>query len=276
MKKFMTLGLVAVMAAGGAMADDGVVIVDQTASGSSSPTEVTAEAALMSAYVWRGQVYNNDAVFQPQVTISHYDFSLNVWGNFDLGQNNSGNEGGFSEIDFSLAYTLPMDLSEISIDVGLINYTFPNAVSSSTDPDTTELFVSATVTSWKDYFIPSVTGFGDVDEVDGTYFLFDVAIPVSVSDVFAVDAGASAGWGNTSYNDAYWGYGAPGSSTQAKDSGWNDYNVYANASYELMENVTLSANLTYTWLDGTVRKGGNANYEAARKVWGGVNVAYDF
>lgn len=270
MKKIMTIGLVAALASSGALADEGVVMVDQSSAGAASTTEVSVDAALVSAYVWRGQVYNNDVVVQSQVTVAHQGFSLNIWGNFDLGENNTGTEKSFSEIDFSLAYSLPVNMNQVAIDVGLINYNFPNNGDADSGPDTTELFVKATFLSWADQFIPSITGFGDVGGADGTYFLFDVAVPFEVSDYLAVEAGASAGWGNTSYNDKYWAKG--------KDEGWNDYNVYATASYELLENVTLAANLTYTWLDGRVRSHAEDadKYEASRKFWYGVSVAYDF
>ena len=39
---------------------------------------------LVSSYVWRGQVINNDFAFQPQLTASQYGLSLNVWANYDI------------------------------------------------------------------------------------------------------------------------------------------------------------------------------------------------
>ncbi|MCF7816902.1 MAG: hypothetical protein K9M54_03370 [Kiritimatiellales bacterium] len=265
MKKFMTIGMMAVLAAGVANAQNDVVIVDQAGGSDASEPQITLETALVSAYVWRGQVYNNDFVAQPQLTLSQYGVSLNVWGNYDLKENINGTAGNFSEIDFSLAYTLPIDINEMSFDVGLINYNFPNSANKSTS----ELFASAKVLSWKDYVIPSVTVFGDIVEVHGTYVLFDVVAPYQVSDYFAVEAGISAGYGNTAYNTAYW--------TGTADAGWNDYNFYGNASYEIVDGVTVSANLTYTMLEGgDVRDGAKGKYEADNKVWGGVNIAYDF
>ncbi len=268
MKKMMTIGLAAVFAAGFASAQEDVVMVGQPVSGGAT---ISAEAALLSSYVWRGQVINNDAVIQPQVTVAQGDFSLNVWGNHDLVEGTAGKTGEFTEIDLTLAYSLPVEINEMTFDVGLINYNFPNTTDSDTGnavESTTEIFVAATFQSFKDWFIPSITLFGDIDEVRGTYVLFDVVAPYQVSEYFAIEGGLSAGYGNTSYNTSYW--------ADEADAGFNDYNIYANAAYEIADNVTISANMTYTMLEGGVIRDSADSYENDKKFWGGVSVAYDF
>ncbi|MEE9369300.1 MAG: TorF family putative porin [Pontiella sp.] len=273
MNKLMTIGMTAVMAAGIAGAQNDVVMVGQAPSNDKSITEVTGEIALVSAYVWRGQVLNNDIVMQPQITASSYGVSVNIWGNYDLGENNSGNKNDFSEMDVSLAYDIPLDLNDMVFSVGLINYNFPNTPDASTSDgvanSTTELFGKATVLTLKDYVIPSVTLFGDIRQADGIYLLFDIVAPYEISDYLYAEAGASAGWGDTSYNDYYWG--------GDQEKGFNDFNLYANLSYEIFENLTASANLTYTFLDGgAIRNAAKVLYENDNKFWGGVNLAYDF
>ena len=278
MKKAMIIGMVAVLAAGTAIAQDDVVMVNQGAS-EASETQVTLEAALVSSHVWRGQVQNNDFVFQPQMTASQYGVSINVWGNLDMGKSFNGTQGDFSEIDLSLAYTLPLNINEVAFDIGLINYHFMgngDKDPATGDPigtaSTTELFARATILSWDDYvvpFIPSVTFFGDIDQVDGTYILFDVAFPYEVSEYLVVEGGVSVGWGNTRYNDHYW--------DAALDAGWNDYNFYGSASYELMEGLTAAASVQYTFVEGgALGDAAAAMYEADNKFFGGVSIAYDF
>lgn len=263
MKKVMTVGFAALMAAGIAGAQDDMVMTGMPPADKAAPA-VSAQVGLLNAYVWRGQVYNNDFVIQPQLTLSQYNFSFNVWGNKDLTQNYLGNNGQFSEIDLSLAYTLPIDVNEMSFDVGAINYNFPAGGDS-----TTELFASAIVQSWRDYVIPSVTLYADIEQVRGIYALFDVNVPYEISDYLSVNGGVSIGWGNNTYNDYYW-------PLNDQKAGINDYNLYANASYELTESLTASANLTYTMLEGGSIKDSAAVYESDSKLWGGVNIAYDF
>ena len=275
MKKMMTVGLAAVFAAGFAGAQDDMVITGQAPAVDYAQTEVTGEAALMTAYVWRGQVYNNDMVFQPQITASHYGFSVNVWGNYDLGKNVNGVENDFSEIDVSLAYTLPLNLNDVSFDVGVISYNFPGNGSTklSKSPSTTEVFAKGTLLTLADYVIPSITFFGSVKEAKGTYVLFDLVAPYQISDYLWVEGGVSAGWGNTSYNDYYWGvvFNPADPSSADRDKGFNDFN------FEIFENLTASANVTFTALSGgEIRDSAKILYEDDQKLWGGVNIAYDF
>ena len=138
---------------GSAFAQDGVVIVDQGAIYSSSMTEASMEVALASAYIWRGQVINNDAVIQPQITLSQYGFSANMWMNYDISGNTTGVENNASEFDFALAYSLPVDINQMAIDVGIVNYNFPaNGTYDSNGKtigvqSTTEVYLSATILS---------------------------------------------------------------------------------------------------------------------------------
>jgi hypothetical protein len=274
MKKGLVIGFAALVTAGSVMAQDDVVMVGDMGGSSSSAALFTAEAALVSSHVWRGQVLNNDFVIQPQLTASQYGVSLNIWGNFDLGKNYLGVQGNLSEVDVTLAYTLPINVNEIAIDVGIIGYSYP-ANGDFIDPiginkkSTTELYAGATVLSFQQYVIPSVTLFGDVNEADGVYILFDVVAPYQISEYLSVEGGISAGWGNTSYNDYYWGGN--------QDAGWNDYNFYGNLRYEILDNLTGYANLTYTLVEGgSLSDAASAIYESDQKFWGGVNIAYDF
>lgn len=280
MKKVIATGLAALFAAGYAGAQGDVVMVDQGTSGGGSEAQASVEGALVSSHVWRGQVLNNGAVFQPQFTVAQYGVSFNIWGNYDLAENYLGINGDFSELDLSLAYTLPLDLNDVSFDVGVISYQYPansdlgGAGFGVNSKSTAELFAAAHWLTFRDYVIPSVTLFGDVKEANGVYVNFDVVAPFEISDVLWAEAGLSTGYGNTSYNDYYWGTLANGGSV---DKGWNDYNFYGTVSYAILDNLTASFNLTYTGTyGGQIREAAKRRYEAAEKVWAGLNVAYDF
>tara|TARA_A100001015_G_scaffold320382_1_gene446550 strand:- start:1863 stop:2699 length:837 start_codon:yes stop_codon:yes gene_type:complete len=278
MKKSMIVALG--LMAGTVSAQDGVVMVDQGAVYSEAMTEATLEVALASSYVWRGQVLNNDAVIQPQITLAQYGFSLNMWMNYDIGSNRNGVQRDVSEFDFSIAYSLPMDINQMAIDVGLVNYNFPANGTYNTDgltegnKSTTEAYLSATFLSFKDLFIPSVTLFGDFEEVEGTYVLFDVFVPYELSEYVGLAAGVTAGYGNTKYNDVYW----TADGTGDFEGEFSDYSLYATASYEVSDRLTAGVTLNYSMLNGDSFKNGAkaAGYEADDKVWGSLNVAYDF
>lgn len=268
MKKFMVVSLAAVFAAGFAGAQNGVVMVGQAPSGSGSEAEVTAEVGLLSAHVWRGAVLNSDPVLQPQLSVAQYGVSFNVWANYNFSNGKStGVDNEISEIDLSLAYTLPLNLNDVSFDVGYISYQFPANGDVST-PSTAELFASAYWLTFKDYVIPSVTLFGDVKEMDGTYVQFDVVAPYQISEYLRVEGGLYTGYGSARYNDFYFGH---------SQKGFTDYSIYGTVSYEILDGLTASFNLTYTGLfGGAVKENAKQFYEAGEKFWGGVNLAYDF
>ncbi|MCF7847431.1 MAG: MipA/OmpV family protein [Kiritimatiellales bacterium] len=252
MSKLMIVCLAVVMAVGSVFAAD---------TAERERVQVVAEAALMSAYVFRGGVVNDGGVVQPQLTLAQYGFSFNIWGNYDIDHNVAGVHNDFSEIDLTLAYAIPLPTDAVGVDVGFIKYLFPNSAAD----DTQEAFVAFTVNAVP-ILIPKMSMFADFGEADGFYTLFELTAPFEISDVFSLEAGASAGYGSTGYNKFYWNDGR----------GFNDYNVYAGARYELMERLALSASLTYTWLDGVVRSAGTANYQADNLLWGGINLAYEF
>ena len=140
MKKAMIAAVCLI--AGSAFAQSGVVMVDQGAVFNSGFTEATLEVALASSYVWRGQVLNNDTAVQSQITLAQYGFSVNMWSNYDIGSNKDGVKSDMSEFDFSFAYSLPVDVNQMAIDLGIINYNFPDNGTDLQDnnPSTTELF----------------------------------------------------------------------------------------------------------------------------------------
>ena len=271
MNKFMTVGCAALMVAGVAGAQVGMP------AGGSEP-EITAQVDIDSSYVWRGLVYNNDMVVQPQITIEHYGVSFNIWGNYNLGSDMSGVSGDFSEIDYTLGYKLPVNWEDLEISVGMIHYTFPNVtVNDAAAEATTELYLSGTLTTFADMVvpvIPSITLYGDIDEARGTYVEFAVEVPYELSDVLSASFNVSAGYGNTAFNDFYFD---PDQNTSGIDAKWDDFSAGVQLAYAVSDDLTASVQLQASMFEGgAVRDGASDTYESQSKIWGGVGIAYDF
>ena len=162
----------------------------------------TLEVGLASAYVDRGQVINDNPVFQPQLTLSQYNFSLNLWANYDFGANKDNVRNAVSEFDIAFAYSLPIDINQMAIDFGLINYNYPGNGDSS-NPSTTELFLSSTFLSFQNIFTSLLQCLLIYKNIL-IYFLLDVFAPYELSEYVGLIYGFSAGYGNTSYNDEQW------------------------------------------------------------------------
>jgi uncharacterized protein (TIGR02001 family) len=253
MKKFLLMLTLGAIAGLGFAQDEMRVSEDR------SDVSVTGEVGLYSAYVWRGQVLNDDLVAQPQLTLSKGAFSLNVWGNYNINGKGSQDDFDLSEVDYTFAYSLPMNTDEFSVDVGLIHYTYPESGDDATD----EIFLQS---SFHNIILtPVLSVYYDVDEVDGLYMDLAVSQAFCFSDALCAEIGGSIGWGNNDYNDFYFNDGG---------SGMNDYNVYVSSDYKLSENMSVGALLQYTYLDGAQRSSGE--YLGDDLVWGGVSVSYTF
>lgn len=103
----------------------------------------TADATLsldfVSAYVFRGNTFNNGPVLQPGLSVGNFKLNektaipltLGVWGNMDLGDyNGTLQEGDFSEIDFTASYALPEVIDKLGWSVGYTEYVYPGGADS--------------------------------------------------------------------------------------------------------------------------------------------------
>ncbi len=255
MKKFLFMAMVAVSA--------GMVMAQESALTQEQPSDVSlaADVGLYSAYVWRGQIINDNLVAQPSVTAAKGPFSLNVWGNWNGVTRSDGNDD--TEVDYTAAYTLPLPTNHVSVDVGVIAYTFPG--SGNEVKPTEEVFLKSTFNSI--ILTPVASAYYDVDQGNGWYGNLAVSQGVEISDAMSAEVGGSIGYGSRTYNKV-WG--------EANGSGAvNDYNVYVSTDYALTEDLSLGALLQYTRLDGGV---GN-DLDGAQNndiLWGGITLSYKF
>lgn len=163
--------------------------------------EVTAD--FFSKYIWRGQNLNDEPLFQPSISARCGGLTATIWGNLEL-TSIHGNNGDFSELDYSLDYSASIPgIEGVGYSLGVIYYDFPGTVTS----DTTELYWGLS------FDLPlnqSVTVYHDIDEADGTYV--SLAIKHNIENIaelgldmpVGMEMGASIGWASGSYNKYYW------------------------------------------------------------------------
>jgi hypothetical protein len=161
-----------------------------------------------SKYIWRGQNVDDKSVLQPAASASIYGFTASIWGNLDLTNKSAtapDNTGEFSEFDYTLDYsgTVP-DVDWLNFSVGTIYYRFPNTVFETT----TEIYGGLSLDA---PLSPSFKWYRDVDEFKGSYFQFGVGhifekiIKMNEKCYCGLQLGASLGWGNSAYNNGYFG-----------------------------------------------------------------------
>ncbi len=161
-----------------------------------SPVSFEVTADFFSKYVWRGQNVTDDWVFQPGISAAYGGLTGGFWGNLDLTDEND-ESGEFIEYDWYVDYSGQVN-DTVGYSVGAIYYSFPGGEA------TTELYWGL---SFDVPASPSVTVYHDVDEIDGTYVALGVGHSFEdLEDLpFGVDLSASLGWGDSSYNEGYWG-----------------------------------------------------------------------
>jgi hypothetical protein len=196
--------------------------------------------AFNSKYVWRGIVVVDDWVAQPSVTAGIGGFSVNVWADYMLTDQN-GRQNEFDEIDLTADYTF--ELGKFSIPVGVIVYTFPGSDAS----DTTELYAGV---SYDWIVTPSIKIYRDIKETNSFYIQggldWSYDLP-KLSDMvgWAVGLGGTIAYGGTDNNLFYYG---------ADQDGLTDYSVYLNVPFKIGEYVTLTPQVILTGLiDSTIK-----------------------
>ncbi len=242
-----------------------------------SPLEAELSVDAFSAYVWRGQVLNEDPVLQPQWTISKGGFALNVWASYNLTDKLGDDlKNEFSEVDLTASYTHLV--GPVEFEIGVAEFLFPNQSDTEESetvtnafavPNTREVYLSAALPDV--ILTPTVTVSYDFEEVEGFYAAIELSHSLEISDMIALDLAFSTGAGDEEYNKYYFGL---------DDMKLNDGNVSAALPVTLSESWTVTPAITYTWLwDSDVKdsaKENDAYFNKDNLLWGGVTVAYTF
>lgn len=215
----------------------------------------SADVSFANIYIWRGLALTDGPVMQPSLTLGAGGLSLNAWGNFELDDVND-NEFKFTEIDLTADYAFELEM--VTLNIGVIYYTFPN-----TDFDSTlEFYVSAALNT---IISPSVTVYKDVDLVEGMYANFGLGydLPIEDSDV-TVSLAANAGWGDEDHNLFYYG---------AAEATFTDLLLSGSVSIPLTDQLSLGGMLAWSNLLSDEIE---ANFEEPDNFIGAISASWAF
>jgi len=223
------LGTAAVLAGAG-----GVRAEEATAAAS-------ADVSVLSAYVWRGQVLNDEAVAQPAVTVAKGGFSLNVWGNLNLTDKITGEDGELSEVDLTISYSRAVWKGTIG--AGLIEYLFPNQTLAAADgsgvgyPGTREVYLTAALAGLP--VAPSLAVYCDFGEADSFYGLASLAYSTGLGRSLSLSANVSIGYGAPGYNEFYFG---------VDEAAFNDASVGVSLAWSAAPRLTVTPACQFTMI----------------------------
>ena len=235
-----------------------------------APVTAALDVPVLSAYVWRGQVLNDEAVLQPSLTVSKNGFSINAWANYNAAGSYSGdNEGKFSEMDLTASYSY--SAGPATLGLGIAQYTFPNQTietetGTAAYPETSEVFASIGLPEIP--LAPTLTVYRDLDVIEGFYAVLGIGHSFTLTDNASLVASASLGAGDKDYNTGYFG--------EDKDA-LNDANVGLALPIAVLENLTIKPAVSYTYLpDSEIGDAGEAIYGDDNQLVGSVTASYAF
>jgi hypothetical protein len=214
----------------------------------------TITSDFYSKYVWRGQLINDDYVFQPCISATYKGWTASIWGNVNTTDYGAvDNSGEFTEYDLTLDYSGKFsEESKIGYSVGVIHYHFPSIA----EYDTTELY-------WGFNFAvplnPTIKVYHGLGNENGTYVnlgishTFDDIIKLTDKIKGDLVLGASLGWADGTYNKDYWANGDDPTKS-VTHSGLNDLTFTAALPMELGGGWIFKPSLNYvTLVDSKIR-----------------------
>jgi hypothetical protein len=238
--------------------------------------EASLDLAAASAYVWRGQVINAEAVCQPEISAQKGGWAFIVWANLDLTERAVEDAPQFTEIDLTATYA--RQFGPVELVVGYSEYLYPHQTletetaldeeetESATQrgaayPGTREVYLAADVPDWP--VVPTVSVSKDIDEVGGYYFTAEMAYEQPlVADRLTLALKGSVGYANGAYNDFYFG---------VNREEWNDAEVGAELTWAVSDSLSLSVAARYSLLlADEIRSAADERYGADEQFIGAV------
>ena len=270
MKKTMALLILAAVAAPvSAWAADGSIYAD-----------------VLSAYVYNGLQYNDEAVFQPGLDVAGpFGLGYSLWANMDLTDSERSwapnSAGEWSELDLGLNWSSPWE-GPVSLTIGGTYYVYPQSESSIVEAEdgTTSASPAPADGSYEVYakvkattllLTPALKVCHDLDNSDDWIALFSIGHSFSLTDALSLDLGATLGYAGEFYIDQNYGSDAGSAFTHAQ--------VDTALTFALNEKISVSAKASYSSiLDSEVRDDIEADdvYPDVDIFFGGVNVSYAF
>ena len=265
MKKTMALLLLAAVAApASARAAEGSIYAD-----------------VLSAYVYNGLQYNDEAVFQPGLDVAGpFGFGYSLWANMDLTDNPASTapntSGEWSEVDLSLNWTAP-SVGPLTSSAGGLYYIYPQSSSTVATNDDGTVAAVSTAPADGSYQVfaklaadlplaPAVKFYHELDNTDDWIVLVTVGHGFDLTDKLALNLGAVLGFAGDYYVESNYGSGTGAAFTHAQ------FDAALSCALTDKASVALKGAFS-TLLDGDLRD----DVDADRDIFfGGVNASYSF
>ncbi len=242
------------------------------------PISIELSMDVLSDYVFRGYIFNDNPVWQPSVTLTYEteDFGgvyANAWSSFDLtrkrGYASAGRRAcGLQELDYQLAYFV--NLFGLDFEAGHYWYTYPNGNGSS------EREIYASVSYENPFLTPTFAAYWMYSGSAGTdrsaaYYNVSIAREFEIGDSLTLTPHADLGFGGNAWCQYVTG------ADRGFGTELTDQTIGLSADYAITEHLSVGAQINYTWIPSkTLRHNDYMGRGKDQLCWGGVNVTLSF
>jgi hypothetical protein len=210
-----------------------VILLGSSFIATSSAADSRASVELLTAYVYHGKTYSEDAVVQPSLDISSGNIGFNVFASFDLDDNNGNVEKDeFSEVDLSV-YIFG-ELKGLDCELKYSEYLYPHATTEDGGPvpGDKEIILSAEKKITAGLSAKLFAHF-DTDEIKDYYAALKLVYAVAPTKKFGI--GCSGLIGYVGKDESI-----------AGEAGLHEYTLSVGAAYSVTDDVTMSATVYHS------------------------------
>jgi len=158
------------------------------------PALIGGDLGVYSRYVWRGMIFDEKPVLQPDIWMSVHGVSMCFWGNMSLTDNDDEFEGQFNEWDVYITFPLKT-FGPVSLSGELDYLSFPSP-SWTAGAGTAELAGHANLDVIGS---PTMSLFWDVWQFHGLYGRLNLSQALDFT-AGVMDISGDLGWGNDKHN----------------------------------------------------------------------------
>jgi len=237
--------------------------------------ELSADAAFLSQYVWRGYGLSRDSlVIQPSVTASYKGFSLNLWGNLDTsykgGKDYDGPYKGdskWNETDMTISYGHSFGM--VGLEAGFIYYAIDNA------DDWKEFYFSLGLDT---ILVPTITVYREISKNQGWYVNLGISHSFELPHEITLDLGGYVSYWKSD-NDNMMERNDDLSSTGKRFSGFHDGLLSVGLNIPFWKYFTVTPSIAYAFPLSSAADN-EMQYlsldERANHVFGGITLSMAF
>lgn len=256
--------------------------------GTQATDRITGEAAaaVLSAYIWRGQEMTRDSVvIEPSITANYKGFTATLWGNLDTNPYSVGNarhSSNWTETDFILSYAREFGI--VKAGAGYIYYGLAGMTSNGTDLlDAQEFFVSLGLDT---LLAPTLTIYKEIDHYHQWYATLGVSHTFSLHERVGLKLAAQASYLKSEDETTYPKFNSDSIATADKFNNFHDGVVTISLPIVMTGNLTitptascvfpLSEDAKYEMRARGLKSTANPSDRDSYYVYGGITLSLTF